>query len=270
MSLLQRILSEPPIRLISYILVKSFARSIHTIDLWGAVARPHYFAGVLAAAKQALSEDVPEISVFEFGVAGGSGLIELQKYSDAIERQTGINIYVYGFDTGEGLPELIGDYRDHPDQWRVGDYKMDVKNLEMRLTDRTELRLGAIKDTVPQFMSQNKIPVGFISCDVDTYSSTTDILRILSLPNKKMLKRVFMYFDDIDFVISHRFAGELLAIDEFNSSNSLVKIDRWRGIQVDRVFLEHLWLDKMFIAHDLDAINRCALSREPLKDFALE
>jgi hypothetical protein len=250
--------------------VKRFARSIHTIDRWGAVARPHYFAGVLAAADQALKEDVPEISVFEFGVAGGSGLIELQKYSAVIERQTGIKIHVYGFDAGEGLPELIGDYRDHPDQWRIGDYKMDAEMLEKRLTDRTELRLGAIKDTVPQFVSQNKIPVGFVSCDVDMYSSTTNVLQILSLANKNMLRRVFMYFDDINFVFNHRFAGELLAIDEFNSSNTLVKIDRWRGIRTSRVFSEDLWLHNMFIAHDLDSINKCVLSREPSEDCALE
>jgi hypothetical protein len=29
----------------------------------------------------------------------------------------------------------------------------------------------------------------------------------------------------------HRFAGELLAIEEFNARSKDVKIDRWRGLQ---------------------------------------
>ena len=269
MSMLQRVLSEPPFRLASYYFVKRFSRSVRTIDRWGAVERPHYFAGILAAADQALQQSVSEISVLEFGVAGGSGLIAMQSYSEIIESQTGVKIHVFGFDTGEGLPELVGDYRDHPDQWREGDYKMDVQKLEERLKPRTKLRLGDIKDTVPQFVSEVDVPVGFISCDVDMYSSTTDVLQVLSLPGKKSLRRVFLYFDDIDFVFNHRFAGEFLAIDEFNASNALVKIDLWRGIRKGRVFPEHLWFDKMFIAHDLDAINRCVLSRDVSSDCAL-
>ena len=39
-----------------------------------------------------------------------------------------------------------------------------------------------------------------------------------------------MYFDDVKRIFNHRFAGELLAIDEFNAMNENVKIDRWRGI----------------------------------------
>ena len=270
MSRIRRIFEEPPFRLAAYFFVKRFAKSIRTIDRWGAVDRPHYLAGVLAAADQALRENVTEISVFEFGVAGGNGLVALQTYADAVERETGVSIRVFGFDTGEGLPEPCNDYRDHPDQWRVSDYKMDVQQLQRRLTKRTELRLGNIKDTVPRFVLESHPPVGFIACDVDLYSSTTDVLRILTLPDKRMLRRVFMYFDDIDFIFNHRFGGELLAIQEFNESTPLVKIDKWRGLKKQRVFIEQLWFDKMFIAHDLDAINKCVLVRMPSTDCGLD
>jgi len=269
MPLLRRILEEPPFRLLTYLVVKHFATSIRTIDRWGAVGRPHYLAGVLAAADQALRENVKEISVFEFGVAGGNGLVALQTYADAVERETEVKIRVFGFDTGVGLPEPSKDYRDHPDQWRVGDYEMDVPTLKRRLTRRTELRLGNIRETVPRFVSETNPPMGFIACDVDLYSSTTEVLRLLSLPGKRMLRRVFMYFDDIDGVVNHRFAGELLAIQEFNDANRLVKIDAWRGVERERVFIDRPWLKKMFIAHDLEAINKAVLDRPPFRDFGL-
>ena len=270
MSMLNRIAKEPPFRLLTYFLVKRLARSVRTINRWGAVDRPHYLAGVLAAADTARTENIHEISVFEFGVAGGSGLIRLQEYAELVEKETGVNIRVVGFDTGGGLPDLCNDYRDHPDQWKGNDYKMDVPKLRERLTRRTELRLGNIADTLPTFVANGHPPVGFVACDVDLYSSTRDVLKIFTLPGKKMLRRVFMYFDDIDFVFNHRFAGEWLAIDEFNQSNALVKIDIWRGIKKDRIFLDEPWLDKMFVAHDLDAINKFVNDRPPSTDCALD
>ncbi len=270
MSRLQRIYEEPPFRLAAYFFVKRFAKSIRTVDRYGAVDRPHYLAGVLAAADQALRENVTEISVFEFGVAGGNGLVALQTYAEAVERETGVNVRVFGFDTGEGLPEPCNDYRDHPDQWRVSDYKMNVPQLQQRLAKRTELRLGHIKNTVPPFVLEKHPPVGFIACDVDLYSSTVDVLRILSLPDKRMLRRVFMYFDDVDFIFNHCFGGELLAIQEFNDSIPLIKVDRWRGLKKGRVFIDQPWFEKMFVAHDLDAINRCVLSRQPSADCSLD
>ena len=267
---IKRIFEEPPFRLVTYFVVKLFAKSIRTIDRWGAVDRPHYLAGVLAAADQALREHITEISVFEFGVAGGNGLIALQTYADAVEKETGVSIRVFGFDTGEGLPEPCNDYRDHPDQWMVSDYKMDIPKLQRRLAERTELRLGNIKDTVPRFVLENHPPVGFIACDVDLYSSTMDMFQILTLPGKRMLRKVFMYFDDVDFIFNHRFGGELLAIQEFNESNPLVKIDEWRGLKKGKVFIDQLWFEKMFIAHDLDAINRFVSSRLPSADCSLD
>ena len=271
MSILRRIIEEPPFRLASYFFIKRFAKSVRTIDHWGAVDRPHYLAGVLAAADQALFQNVPEISVFEFGVAGGNGLVALQSCAELVENETGINIKVFGFDTGEGLPEPFGDYRDHPDQSIANDYKMDVPKLQQRLKPRTDLRLGNISHTLPGFVSESHPPAGFIACDVDLYSSTKDVLQILTLPGTRLLNRVFMYFDDIDLIFNHRFAGELLAIDEFNQSNPLVKIDTWRGLKEGRdLTTGGRWVDKMFIAHDLDAISKCKHIRPPSTLFNLD
>lgn len=269
MSILGRIAAEPPFRLATYYFVKRFAHSVRTIDRWGAVARPNYLAGVLAAADQAKRQQQRAISVIEFGVAGGSGLVALQESADAVERDTGISVSVWGFDTGEGLPEPLHDYRDHPDQWIAADYKMDVTKLRARLASRTTLVLGPISETLPKWLeNKTHAPVGFISCDVDLYSSTNDVLQVFG-PRRRMLHRAFIYFDDINFVFNHRFAGELLAVDEFNRRNDLVKIDRWRGIKKGRVFDTDPWLESMYVAHDLVAINACAPERAPSEGCAL-
>lgn len=270
MGIISRISEESPFCLLTYFLVKRFATSIRTVDRRAAVDRPQYLAGVLAAADLAVQGNIPEISVIEFGVAGGNGLVALQSYAESVEAQTGVSIRVFGFDTGDGLPELCGDFRDHPDQWRVSDYKMDVQKLKSRLNGRTSLVLGKIKDTVPRFVSEGHPAVGFVACDVDLYSSAMDVFKLFSEPGKRMLRRVFMYFDDVDFQFNHRFAGELLAIEEFNQRNPLLKIDVWRGLKKDRVFRTQPWLDKMYVAHDLDAINKSSLARSPSSDCALD
>ena len=269
MSLVTRLAEEPPFRLLSYFFVRRLSRSVDVIDRWGAVERPNYFAGVLAAARLAKADGIPEISVIEFGVAGGSGLVRLQEYADLIEAQTKVTIRVFGFDTGEGLPTLCSDYRDHPDQWRPNDYKMDIPKLRARLTDRTRLYLGNIANTAKEFIANEHPPIGFAACDVDLYSSTQDVLKVFTQPGSKMLRRVFMYFDDLDFVFNHRFAGEWLAIDEFNKDNPLLKIDVWRGVKKGRVFADQTWLEKMFVVHDLSAINNYVNSRPPSADCGL-
>jgi hypothetical protein len=245
--------------------VKHLSRRVRTRARWDVAERPHYLLGVLRAADQAKESGIPEISVVEFGVAGGTGLLCLQGYAEQVEGETGVRIWVYGFDTGAGLPELSGDYRDHPELWTPGDYPMDRQALERRLSKRTELVLGNIRDTVPGFVrNRSRAPVGFVAIDVDLYTSTCDALRILSLPDRKTLMRVVIYLDDAEKMRFHRFAGELLAVEDFNKTNAGVKIDRWRGIKSHRPFPEHSWLDQMYVAYDLEAMSRVgAADRKP-------
>lgn len=259
-----RLAQEPPLRLFSRFVVKNFSRSMRTKAQWDAVARPQYLVGMLAAADQAVREQAQEICAIEFGVAQGHGLIALQQYAEAIESETKIKIKVYGFDSGVGLPSVCDDYRDHPDQWRDGDYRMDVDQLRRQLTSRTELILGDVRETVPKFVNETqKVSIGFLAMDLDLYSSTQAALQVLSLPGKKILRRVPMYFDDVRFFFNHRFAGELLAIEEFNEKNPEVKIDVWRGLPDGRVFPENPWLRNMYVAHDLRAITNVRLQRAP-------
>ncbi len=272
LDLIIRLGMEPPFRILARALLKQKSVSSKTRALWELSERPAYLLGVLTAAEQALKQKVSEISVIEFGVAGGKGLVTLQSEAEVVERETGVRIKVYGFDMGaQGLPAFIGDYRDHPDGWRPGDYPMDESALRSKLTNRTNLILGNVRDTVRGFFQNfQPPPIGFVSFDLDLYSSTRDALQIFILPEKRTLLHVPLYFDDIGFLFNHKFAGVLLAINEFNEKNNHVKIDRWHGAREGRPFPERPFLDKLYVAHDLQAISNFVLERDvttlPLKD----
>ena len=261
--MLKAILQEPPIRRLAKLLVRALPFSPVMKSLWDAVERPQNLFGALYAAQQAKQQGHQAITVIEFGVAGGYGLLTLQRHTSAVELATGVQIHVYGFDTGTGLPEFSGDHRDHPDKWRPGDYRMDEQVLRQRLLTHTVLVLGNVSTTV--LSVSLPAPIGFMAMDLDLYSSTAAALRILSLSDAPRLIRCAIYFDDLDEAINHRWAGELLAIEEFNRDSIRVKIDRWRGIQTGRPFPEAPWLRSMYLAHDLDAISRLTLSRAPAR-----
>jgi hypothetical protein len=141
---------------------------------------------------------------------------------------------------------------------------MDEQALQRRLSSRSTLIIGDIKTTLPAFIAERQAPpLGFVSVDVDLYSSTVDTLKVFTLPGKCMLRRVPMYFDDTDFVFNHRFAGELLAIEEFNQTQNGVRIDIWRGLWKLRPFPESPWLKNMYMAHDLEAISGVSQDRSP-------
>lgn len=256
--LFKAIAMEPPLRDVIWMLLFLLPVPVRWKALWGATQMGQYLVGVLAAADQARREGVSSIAVIEFGVASGQGLKLLEKHADAVERATGVKIAVYGFDTGSGLPSPIGDYRDHPDAWQPGEFDMDVDSLAATLSSRTKLVLGNVKTTVPQFVAEGKAPpIGFISFDLDFYSSTREALKVLSLPGKRILNRVFLYFDDINNFWSHSWAGERLAIREFNDVHEWIKIDRWFDLDVWRPFPEQQpRLKQMYVAHDLQAISK--------------
>lgn len=139
---------------------------------------------------------------------------------------------------------------------------MDEEALRARLSPRTTLIIGNVNETVAGFFDQfNPPPVGFVSFDVDLFSSTRDALQLFLRKEKRMLWHVPVYFDDIDFLFNHRFAGELLAIDEFNQQNDKVRIDKWYGVKMGRPFPERHFLEKMYVAHDCEAVGKVVLDR---------
>jgi hypothetical protein len=257
---------EPPFRRLAKPLIRALPFSPAVKCLWDAAERPHYLLGVLHAAAYA---NHGATSVIEFGVAAGHGLLALQRCAEIVERAAGVRIHVYGFDTGSGLPKGTGDYRDHSDYWQPADFTMDPEKLRMRLHRRTELVLGDVADTVKR--QAFAAPIGFIAFDLDLYSSTAAALSILRRADVPRSRRVALYFDDVNDEHNHCFAGELLAIDEFNRAAGSMRIDRWRGLRRGRPFPEAAWLDCMYLAHDLEAITNFEIRpRRPARVWGSE
>lgn len=181
----------------------------------------NYAYGLLSAAKEAKQQGYDHISAIEFGVAGGRGLIHMELYAHEISRLFGIDIDVYGFDSGEGLFSPM-DYRSCPHIWIEGDYKMNYDALQSRLY-KAKLVVGDICETTKTFLDDfNPAPIAFISVDVDQYTPTVAVLDMLLEDDKYFTPIITMYFDDIMDQIE--FQGETLAIKEFNEKSESMKI----------------------------------------------
>jgi hypothetical protein len=187
----------------------------------GAVERPHYAYLVYQAAQLAHRLGHKRVSVLEFGVAGGGGLLALERHAEWVETIFPVKIEIYGFDTGEGLPEL-GDYRDLQYHWKPGFFRMNQDVLKAKLT-RSTLELGNIRDTVGNFVSDySPVPIGAMSHDFDYYSSTMDAFKLFDVIGENSLPRMVCYFDDViggDVELYNDFIGERAAIHDFNSSH---------------------------------------------------
>jgi hypothetical protein len=214
------------------------------------ITRSQYGFGLLQAGRLAARLGIKRISAIEFGVAGGNGLVALEDHARSVTRETGVDIEIYGFDSGSGLP-APDDYRDMPYAWEQGFYTMDVDKLRDRLTS-AKLILGDVRETVQQFGQSNPAPIGFISFDLDYYSSTVAALRVLDFPFESLLPRVFCYFDDVaggPAYCYNEFTGELLAINEFNQSHPDRKLARIAGLRHNFRSLPVLWHEQMYVAH---------------------
>ncbi len=195
------------------------------------IEKPAYAYCLLRASKQAQQLGIRRISAVEFGVAGGNGLLALERHAERIEEAFGVSVDVYGFDTGAGLFEPE-DIRDLPYFFAGGNYRMDVDALRRRLT-RAHLVLGDAGETFGETLRSGMAPIGMMSFDMDFYSATTAVLRHLgdNVAEGTFLPRPKLYFDDVvgksgqDY---NEFTGELLAIAEFNESNASTKIARDR------------------------------------------
>lgn len=214
--------------------------------------RPAYALSVASAAISAKHLGIDRISLLEFGVAGGNGLLALEAAAEHAESLLGVEIEVYGFDTGGGLPPPT-DRRDVPFRLSEGDYPMDEAKLRSSLR-RAELVLGLVSDTVPEFIAQERPPVGFVSNDLDYYSSTMESFSILEADPARLLPRVFSYFDDVCLYPWTDFNGERAAIAEFNSTHDVRKISPVYGLRywLPGPDLHRLWPEKIFVAELFD------------------
>ena len=218
----------------------------------GSGLRSNYVWSVLHSARVARELGIPRISVVEFGVAGGNGLVALEDAADYARRTIGTEIDVYGFDTGAGLPPAA-DHRDTPYVHEPGDFPMDEAALRARLSHAT-LVLGLIKDTLGQFIASNPAPVGFISFDVDYYSSTVDAFAVLEAGPSVLMPRIMCYFDDVLGYPWGDLNGERLAIAEFNEAHEQRKLAQLYGLRfmLPGSQRDASWPEAMYVAHVLD------------------
>jgi len=192
----------------------------------GCLERPAHAYCMWNAARLAQELGYREISVAEFGVAGGVTLMIVERYAREIEKSLGVRIRVYGFDTGGGLPQLEG-VEDLPYWFRPSQYAMDVERLKRQL-DTAELIIGNVRDTgIGFFTKADRPPLAAIFNDLDFFSSSRDALRILDADSKNFLPRLFVYLDDVVGGTKEMygpFNGELAANELFNRTHDRIKI----------------------------------------------
>ena len=219
-----------------------------------AIKKPGYWYGLLNAATLAQRLGIQRITAIEFGVAEGRGLLYLEDIAQAITKRCGVEIDLFGFGTVAGMPAPI-DYRDLPYMWREGMFPMDHDTLEQKLT-RAKLILGNVEQTTQSFFADScEAPVGFLSFDLDYYSSTKSALEFLRKAGADdVLPRVFCCFDDVvgpvlaDQAILCEYVGQPLAIKEFNDENTDMKLGELTDL-TNKFLLPCQWHKKMYVLH---------------------
>jgi hypothetical protein len=231
----------------------------------GAGARPQYLWGVLLAVRIAKALDIQRIAAIEFGVAGGNGLIALERAAAAASELSGVAVDVYGFDIASGFPEPV-DHRDLPQLIVPGWFEVDVEALRARLTT-ARLVLGPVAETVPEFVAEADAPIGFVAFDLDLYSATMEAFGVLEQGPERVLPRVICYFDDLFGYAWHDYNGERAAIADFNSSHERRKFGKVHGLRYSLPASQHdlAWHEQMYIAHLFDHPDYCA-SEGPLAE----
>jgi len=167
------------------------------------------------AADQASNAGLAAFTAVEFGVAAGEGLMNMCRVAELVTGETGVAVEVAGFDSGEGMPPAQ-NFRDHPEQFGLGDFPMDRARLEAKLPANGRLVLSYVSKTVPEFLKWNlspEVPLGFAAFDLDYYTPTQHALRLLSDADAaNYLFLPVLYFDDIPLPHYSDWAEELLAI----------------------------------------------------------
>ncbi|GCE00785.1 hypothetical protein [Embleya hyalina] len=219
---------------------------------FGLVERPHYAYGVRRATESAARLGHRGVTVIEFGVAGGNGLLTLAEHARHYAAATGVAVRVVGFDSGTGMPPAK-DPRDLPYLFGPGFYPMDHDRLRARLGE-TELVIGDLAETLPHYLDTRADllrahPVGFVCLDMDHYTSTTTALDLFRSPaHEYLLPRVTCYLDDLPGTTEH--IGEAAAIADFNAAHPDRPIGRVLGLRAFTPF-DPPWADQIHVHHRL-------------------
>lgn len=214
------------------------------------VIRPQYAFPILRAADLANEWGYKRLTLLEFGVAAGAGLLNICRIAKQVTKVTGVEFRIVGFDTGTGMPEPV-DYRDLPEAYAAGDFPMDSERLRENLPANCELILGPITETLPAFLRTvgADAPIGFASIDVDYYSSAKDSLAVFADSPEKYLPLVPVYLDDVGDITVNPWVGEWLAVNEFNDEHAMRKIAPWNMLRARRICKNAKWIEHIYGVH---------------------
>lgn len=220
---------------------------------WDLIVRPQNAFSMLKAADYAKRLGLRRLTVVEFGVAAGAGLMNLAEVGAQVTEETGIDFRIVGFDTGVGMPPPR-DFRDHPELYQVGDYQMDEAALRKRLPSSVELVIGEVERTVPEFLKSlsTDAPLAYVCLDVDYYSSSVAALEILRGLPELYLPLSIVYLDDLEDDMHNSKCGELAAVAEFNEKASPRVIERHPFLRSYRLMKRARWIDHIFYYHVVD------------------
>lgn len=227
---------------------------------WDLVVRQNNAYAILKAGDAARALGIKTVSLAEFGVATGSGLMNMAEIARKVTEETGVEFKLYGFDTGEGMPPAR-DYRDHPDMYGSGDFKMDVDRLKAKLPNNCHLKLGPVAETVGAFLKSlpDSEPLGYAVIDVDYYYSAVDAFRIFAGKPTQYLPLALVYLDDIWCERHNSACGERLALAEWNADHPQRLVERHPFLEQGRIFRRARWLNQMHFLHVLDHPQRCTI-----------
>ncbi|MFE0774889.1 hypothetical protein [Streptomyces sp. NPDC058861] len=218
---------------------------------FGLVDRPMYAYGVRKAVELARSLGRGGVTVVEFGVGTGGGLRALSRHAHHYAGRYGIDVHVLGFDSGEGLPRAA-DHRDVPYMWTEGQYRPRGNGSSARLAGAAELVLGDVSETVPEYLRSHtehltRNPLGFVSFDLDYYSSTASALTVFrDAGDDHLLPRVTGYFDDVLSTVEA--IGELAAVADFNRVEENGFVGQVNALRSHLPF-DPVWADQIFEYH---------------------
>lgn len=235
---------------------------------WDLVVRQPYAYGVLKAADLAKENGLDAVTLVEFGVASGGGLMNMAKIAERVSAETGVRFEIHGFDTGSGMPPAL-DYRDHPETYQQGDFVMDVESLRSILPENVTLHLGELADTIETFLGGllPAAPIGFVSIDVDYYSSTVDALQAFTGAPDRYLPWFPVYADDITLEPHNCAAGELLAFQEFNDAQPLRRLESHPFFEKWRIFRRAIWVRQILFLHVHDHPRRASVVAKATKRY---
>ena len=252
-------LGEPLIYNLASIFV-ALIGSVRQKIAYDLVLRPQYAFCIQAAADLAKKHRISKVTLLEFGVASGAGLLNLCHIAGKVTKETGVQFDIVGFDSGEGMPPPR-DYRDHPEKYFTGDYPVtDKEGLLRRLPNNARIIFGDIETALARFRDEITAPIGVVCIDVDYYWSTKESLNVMLLDPEKYLPITYMYFDDVQDIDDNEFCGELCAIKEFNAdaSHPMRRIAPANFLSELRILKRAIWHKQIYLAHVFDHEYRSA------------